>query len=186
MRIFGIVVTLLLIPAFAGVTEQAAFRYENGFLDYQFSASLEGSNKTVYDVITDYDHLERLNNHIYESRILTRYGPYSLKRLIEMKYCVLRFCFNLTFVETVEETADTVTATIVPEESTFKKGFVEWRIVPVSESHTRLEVRAKQAPDFWIPPLIGPAILKRLFLQEVRDTVTNLERVVKATAPAHP
>ena len=91
-----------------------------------------------------------------------------------------------TFVETVEETAGTVTATIVPEESTFKKGFVEWRIVLVSESHTRLEVRAKQAPDFWIPPLIGPAILKRLFLQEVRDTVTNLERVVKATAPAHP
>jgi len=167
------------MPAFAGVTERAEFKYENGFLDYRFSVLLEGASQTVYEVMTDYDRLDRLNNRIHESRVLSRYGPHSLKRLLEMEYCVLRFCFKLTFVETVEETANTITATIVPEESNFKKGFVQWHIVPVGKSHTRLEVRAKQAPGFWIPPIIGPAILKRLFLQEIRDVVTNLERVVR-------
>jgi hypothetical protein len=34
-------------------------------------------------------------------------------------------------------------------------------------------------PDFWIPPLIGPWLIKRKLLSETLETVDNLEQLAK-------
>ena len=183
MRLAIVALTLLWATALAGVTERAEFDYSRGTLDYSFIALIEGSSNAVRAIITDYDRLYRLNKHIVESRVVERYGPHRLKRRLLMNYCFLLYCVDLDFVEDVEETQETITTTIVPEEGNFEDGVATWRIESVDENHTRVIMSAKQTPGFWILPLIGPMILKRVFIKEVRDTSVNLERIVKTTAP---
>ena len=170
------------VTAFAGVTERAEINYKRGTFNLTFIALIEGSSDAVRAIVTDYERMHQLNKHITESRVIERYGPNTLKRALVMKYCILIFCFDMDFVENVEETPDTVTTTIIPEESTFKDGIAVWRIESVDATHTRMSVIATNTPRFWIPPLIGPMILKRAFLKEARATGANLERIAKTTA----
>lgn len=182
MRLAIVAWSLLWATALAGVTERAEFDYHRGRLDYSFTALIKGSSHAVRAIITDYDRLYRLNEHIVESRVVERYGPHTLKRRLLMKYCILAYCIDLDFVEDVEETSETITTIIVPEEGNFEAGVVVWRIEPVDETHTRVTMSAKQTPGFWIPPLIGAMILKHVFVKEVRETGINLERIVKSAA----
>jgi hypothetical protein len=90
---------------------------------------------------------------------------------------VLVFCFDLYFVEDVEEFEDgAITTTVVPEESNFRRGYSNWRIESISATTTRISVEAEHEPEFWIPPVIGPLVFKRSFRKEVRETAINIER----------
>lgn len=94
-----------------------------------------------------------------------------------LNHCVLVFCFDLYFVENVEELGDgTITTTVIPAESNFRAGYSTWRIDAISATVTRISVEAEQQPDFWIPPLIGPLVFKRAFMKEVRETGIKIER----------
>ena len=43
---------------------------------------------------------------------------------------------------------------------------------------TRILIRSEVEPDFWIPPLIGPWVIKKKLRSEALETVRNLERFV--------
>lgn len=165
--------------AAAGTTERAEIRFEGRTYSYTFTALLDGSSEAVRAVVTDYDRLGRINDDIIESRVLERYGPGHLKRVLRMKHCLLVFCFDFDFVETVEETGERIATTIVPQESNFEDGVAEWRIEPVGERATRITVHATQTPGFWIPPVIGPFLLKRVFIKEINETCVNIERLAQ-------
>ena len=82
----------------------------------------------------------------------------------------------------VRESPGHLTTTIVPEESTFFDGTANWQIEALGDGHTRISVSARQTPRFWIPPVLGPLLLKRVFMKEVAETCANIERIVSADA----
>ena len=161
--------------------ERADIRFDDNTYHYTFKTVIGASAARVRTVVSDYDQLGALNNSIVESRLLERYGPRDFKRLLALRQCVLRFCFDLRFVEHVKEHENGFTTTVIPAESTFLDGVAEWRLSALGGNRTRLTISASQTPDFWIPPVIGPFILKRVFLSEVTETCTNIERL--ATGP---
>jgi hypothetical protein len=101
-----------------------------------------------------------------------------------LNHCVLVFCFDLVFVENVEMFDDgTITTTVIPAESNFRRGVAKWKVESLSAQSTRISVEAEQEPDFWIPPVIGPMIFKRAFMKEVRETASNIEREARRVKP---
>ena len=164
-------------PAQAAETESAAISFSGHTYQYTFIARLNGSAAAVHEIVTDFDGMKRINDDIVESRVLTRYANGELKRQLKLRHCILVFCFDLNFVERVHESAGHVTTTIVPAESTFLDGTASWRIEALDATHTRISVDARQTPSFWIPPVIGPLILKRVFMAEVAETCANIERI---------
>jgi hypothetical protein len=184
MRRAAAAVFLLSATATAVETERAEIDFDRGSYTYTFTAVIEGSSEAVRAVATDYDRLYRINDDIVESRVIERYGPHSLKRSIRMKYCILVFCFDMNFVEIMQETPEKIVATMVPEESTFEDGVAEWRIEAIDSARSRMHISARQTPSFWIPPVIGPMILKRVLLKEIRETCTKIEGIVQAEAAA--
>ncbi len=173
---------LLSATATAVETERADIEFDRGTYSYTFIFVIDAATAPVRAIVTDYDRLDRINSHIVESRVIERYGAHSLKRVLRLRRCILLFCFDLNFVETVEEMPDKIVTTIVPEESTFEDGVAEWRIETVAGGRTRMSISARQTPTFWIPPVIGPYILKRVFLKELRDSCDNIERIVQSEA----
>jgi hypothetical protein len=174
---------LLCLPGLAvhgAETERAEISFEGRTYQYTFIARLKGDSNAVHAVVTDFEHMQRINDDIVESRVLQRYQSGELKRLLKLRHCILMFCFDMDFVERVHESPGHITTVMVPEESTFSDGTASWQIEAVDKDHTRVSVSARQTPRFWIPPVLGPIILKRVFMSEVAETCANIERIVNA------
>ena len=170
-------------PAVAAAeTERAEISFEGRTYQYIFIARMRGDINAVHAVVTDYDHMQRINDDIVESRVLARYDNGELKRLLRLRHCILVFCFDMDFVERVRESPGHIITIVVPEESTFLDGTANWQLQALDGGYTRISVSARQTPRFWIPPVLGPMILKRVFMQEVAETCANIERIVNAGA----
>lgn len=182
LTVFAILAAQCCASLAAAETERAEISFTGGTYHYVFIARVKGELNAVHAVVTDFDHMQRINDDIVASRVLTRYDNGELKRQLKLRHCILVFCFDMDFVERVRESPGHVTTTMVPEESTFLDGTAVWQLEALDGGYTRISVRARQTPRFWIPPLLGPMILKRVFMQEVAETCINIERIVNADA----
>ena len=180
LRALALLLWLASLPVSAADTERAEISFQGRTYQYTFIARLKGEASAVHAVVTDFDRMKRINDDIVESRVLHRYDNGELKRLLKMRHCILLFCFDMDFVERVRESPGHLTTTIVPEESTFFDGTANWQIEALGDGHTRISVSARQTPRFWIPPVLGPMLLKRVFMKEVAETCANIERIVNA------
>jgi hypothetical protein len=161
----------------ASDVEQAEIKFAGAQYRYQFTIAVEGPIDTVREIVTDYEHLDRINDDIIKSEIIERYDETKLKRRLWLNHCILVFCFDLYFVEDVEILNDgSIRTTVIPTESNFRHGVATWRLESITDTSTRISVKAEQEPDFWIPPVIGPLLFKRAFIKEVRKTADNIER----------
>ena len=70
-----------------------------------------------------------------------------------------------------------IDARTIPDQSDFRQGIVEWRIEPTDQEHSHISVYARLEPDFWIPPLIGPWIVKYVLRREALETIESLEKL---------
>ncbi len=167
--------------AMAANLERAEIRFSNGAYRYFFAATLNANADAVRAVVGDFERLARLNDDIITSHVLARYDEHRLKRRLLLKHCLLVFCFDLDFVEQVEILPNgDIETHIIPAESTFIRGESVWRISALDATHTRVTLEADQEPRFWIPPLIGPLIIKSSFIAEVTETINKLEQAAGA------
>ncbi len=161
----------------AASLERADIAVEEGAYHYIFVATLSANLQAVRGVVLDVANFSRVNHEIRRSRLLQRMDDSSFKRQIMLRHCLLVFCFNLDFVEHVILTPHgDITATILPAESSFRQGTARWHFQALDAHHTRISLQADQTPDFWIPPVIGPVLIKHSFVTEVDETVNNIER----------
>lgn len=180
LRAAALLSLLLCLPLHAADTERAEISFQGRTYQYTFVARLKANAQDVHAVVTDFEHMKRVNDDIVESRVLHRYDNGELKRLLKLRHCILVFCFDMDFVERVKESPGHLTTTMVPEESTFVDGTANWQIEALGDDSTRISVSARQTPRFWIPPVLGPLILKKVFMSEVAETCANIERIANA------
>ncbi len=132
----------------------------------------------VWSIVTDYDHLDRLNEIFAESDTLLREGPV-IKRRILIKACILFFCIEAKLVEDVEESGDKLILAVVDfTQSDFHSGTSHWQVLPEGKNQTRILLQSKIEPAFWIPPIIGPILIKHKLHSAARQTIKNLESIV--------
>ena len=166
--------------AFASTIESADIRFMGQSYHYRFSALVDAPAAAVRDVVTDYDRLSRINDDIVLSRVLVRYDDTALKRQLLMKQCVLVFCFDIDFIERVDFLSNgDINTTIIAGEGNFRRGQTVWRIEKLSKTSSRITMEADQEPDFFIPPVIGPLIMKRTFMREIIETTNRIEQLAR-------
>ncbi|MDH3589843.1 MAG: SRPBCC family protein [Gammaproteobacteria bacterium] len=138
---------------------------------------LEATSSAVYRVITDYDGLEKLDKGIAESRLIERVSDTVALVYTRMKGCVILFCRKVERIERVEEISATeIRAVVVPDSDTdVRYGHSHWELLP-HESGTRVTYRTEVEPDFWIPAVIGPALIRSVLRRRVSRTLGNLEQ----------
>lgn len=164
----------------ASSIESADIRFMGQSYHYRFSALVDAPAAAVRDIVTDYDRLSRINDDIVLSRVLVRYDDTALKRQLMMKQCVLVFCFDIDFIERVDFLSNgDISTTIVEGEGNFRRGQTVWRIEQLSTTSSRITMEADQEPDFFIPPVIGPLIMKRTFLREITETINRIEQLAR-------
>ena len=187
MRAAGVLVWLLCSASAAGGTiHSAAVSYQSGSFIIEVDALLDVAESRARAVLTDYQHLERLIPAVERSEILAKREPRDYRLRTETQACLWFYCKRLRRVQDIVEAHDgSISAVIVPELSDFSYGTLRLNLWQ-EETGTRILIRSEAAPDVWIPPLLGPWLIKRELHAEAVQTVHNLERMAAEASPSDP
>lgn len=183
MRPAAPVLLLLLLTATgatrAGEIVESSVQHRAGHYLIHMAMRIAAPAEKVYDRFTDFERLQRINNNILASEVLESRDGYHRLRVVS-EGCAMLFCKRMVQTQEVREFQDGfIVATIVPEGSDFRSGTLVWHIRPdgaADSGMTRVDFNADLVPDFWVPPLIGPWLVKRAFYSESRETLASLEQ----------
>lgn len=160
----------------AGQLESFSIVVENGAYITSIVALLDAPAEYVYSVITDYKHIYRINSSIIETRVATGGDSGAVRVSNRLEHCFTVFCIKIDLVEDVVKIGEQhIVSTTVPELSSFKSGTAMWHVRPFTDGRARVRYSASIEPDFFIPPLIGTAIMKSSMRREIMDSLTKIE-----------
>ncbi len=174
MRAAGAALLLAAASAAAGaeVERLDVRRDAPGVYRIELDARLRAAPAAVRAMILDPAHWPRVMPWLVELERLGAPRPGVRRMRTVLRGCVLFFCRDLRHVMDFR-TPDpwTVEAHTVREGSDFRHGRTRWRILPEGAG-TRLRMESELEPAFWVPPLIGPWVL-RMKLRGMAEAVVR-------------
>ena len=148
--------------------------HEAGRYAVAFGVRIGADSGRARRLLTDYARLDRLSKTIVASRIV-RATEDAVRVRVDFRACVLIFCRTLRKTQEVrEEPGGDIRSDYDPAESDFAFGREHWRI-RAEGSGTRVRYDAELVPGFFVPPLIGPWIVKLKLRDELETTAAKLE-----------
>jgi uncharacterized protein YndB with AHSA1/START domain len=168
---------LLAVPLLsrAGGVLDSYVSYEAGVYSLSIEALIDAPAGMVYRLITDYDHLYEINPAIRESRILRTYSPVKHRIRTVTRVCVLFYCRDVTeSQDMVQSPGYTIDADILPQNSDFHRGRGQWRLTAEGDA-TVMHFHAELVPAFFLPPLIGPWLIRREMVNQITEIVMIIE-----------
>lgn len=170
---------LLATAALAGEVRDTEVRYHDGVYTLDMDMVLDAGFDRVRAIITDYDHMARLSGLLTASSLVDRPGG-GLRRRLETRICILFFCYEPVVVENVDEIdRDHIVTTVIPALSDFRSGGSVWWLSVPAPGRTRIRFEYRMEPDFWIPPLIGPPLIKAVLASEAKKTINKIEELAR-------
>lgn len=168
----------LFAAANAGEINSVVVKKTGRIYKMSIDALIDAPRPSVFAALTNYDELTAISPAIIESRELLEYSPLRHRMRMVTRLCVLFFCSSIRQTQDMEQLANgDLTATIVPEDSNLHGGDARWRLTPRDEATTHLLFDATLEPAFWIPPVIGSALVSHMLTREAERTVEGLELI---------
>lgn len=137
--------------------------------------------EAIYEVLIDYEdgRFGRISSVYKESDYLEPDADGTPLVYTLMEGCVMFFCKSMRRVERLEaERPHLIRTTALPDQSDFKYSRSEWELEAV-EGGTNVKYRLVMEPDFWVPPVVGPWVLKRTLMQGGTRAINRIERLAR-------
>ena len=177
MRIIILIFSLLLTNAvIGGEVINSHVTSAEGRFHATLEMQINASNKKVFALFTDFNHLSRLNDNITESRLIDTNPPEYIVK-VHTHNCVLFFCKDIQQTQQVHLfEGGYISVEDIPAQSDFEYAQSYWHI-RASGSHTLVSFRSEMKPDFWLPPFLGPWLFKQRMLEETKQMINRLEQL---------
>ncbi len=181
---------LLCSCATAGAAEFKSLevRYQDGVYQMQSEVLLDAPADEVLYVLTDYDHLTWITGAVLESQELDKPNADTTVFYMRIELCFAFFCQQVGQVLRSEEQREgdnvLLHATALPQYSDVEFSDTTWQILPATAG-TRLIWKTRMKPKFWLPPIIGPAIVESELREHAQYTAHGIEKLANEWAIVH-
>lgn len=146
-------------------------------------AVLDAPLMPIWTVLTDYAAFHELSPSVNESEVVAELNRTTHRVRTRAQVCVFIFCKDFHQVQTLEQRRMGELLIVVdPKESDFEFGHAQW-LLDEDQSATRVRFETQLRPAFWVPPLIGPWMIKRAMRYEAQATCNQLESLAQRAAP---
>ena len=136
---------------------------------------VEAPQESVFEVLNDYEGFPRLSSVFREGGIVEPIEDGRGVVYIHMNACVLFYCRDVKLVEWLEvEPYERMVVTVDPERSDLEFGRGTW-LLASDEQGTVLDYEVEMKPRFWIPPVLGPLVIKAVVRSRGIRAVRRLE-----------
>jgi hypothetical protein len=178
----ALVTGFALAPAAQGSdVDQINVSYTDGEYRVTVDTLLNASPDVVFDILTDYDSWPHLSSLIVESQVEESTGPANHRVRTRSRGCVLAFCKTIDQVQHVSTSGGWhIEAEVLPYQGDLRSGWARTELIPEGGA-TRFRYEMSLVPDFWIPPIIGPAIIRHKLREEAIETARIVEALAHRT-----
>ena len=136
----------------------------------------------VYDVLIDYENLNRLSGSIVESHYMEPAEDGTPQVYTLTRKCIFLFCGKIEKVDRLTlEPVHKISTVTVPEQSNVDYGISEWSLSEEDDG-TVISYHQELDPAFWVPPLIGPMIIKKIMRKGGRRAIFRVEYYARIAA----
>ena len=133
--------------------------------------------EAVERVILDYENWKTLNPYLKKSQIIAVEDSRHKTVHLVTEACFLFVCYEVTHVQAFShEQAGVLEARIIPEMSDFRSGWLRWKLREVNTG-TQVSLQSEFVPDFFVPPLIGPYLIRKEMGRMAKAVSKNLELI---------
>lgn len=184
MRVLALV-TAVLLPAALWAAEIRSLELTRDEDKYLVASDvfMTAPPGAVFDVLIDYENFHRLSSAFKETRFIEPIVDGRGLVFLHMEVCVLFFCKDVKLVEEIRVESDMrVAVTILPEQSDLNYGWSSWEVSPSDDGGSLVRYELEMQPGFWVPPVIGPMIMKKV----ARSRGLRAARRVEAIAAGEP
>jgi len=138
---------------------------------------MDAPAKAIFDVLVDYDRLHRISSVYKETRYLEPDTDGTPMVYTRMAGCMMFYCMNMRRVERLQAEAPRYIRTeTLPEQSDFRYAHSEWLLEPEAVG-TNVTYTLVMEPDFWVPPVIGPWVIKHTLRRGGGYVINRIERL---------
>ncbi len=179
------ILLLLFAAATAGTADlrDIAVVHEGDRYHLESEVWLAAPPEDVYRVLTDYDLFVRFTSAFVETYDVAPDEHGRPRFYTRMEGCMLLFCKSLVREGYLElEPQTEIVAVAVPARSDFKYCRERWRLV-AEGGGTLLLYDFEMEPDFWVPPVIGPWVIKRTLREDGIDVIDRIESLARGETP---
>ena len=175
-----------LIPAVSNAAEMRSVNveYEGGIYYFESNVWFDVGREAVFEVFLDWDIAGEFSSIIVESKNV---GPDELGGMgyyILNRGCILFFCKSARRNGSVtSEPYNVIRAVADPTTSDFEVSDETWTFRD-EDGGTVVRYELKMKPGFWIPPLVGPYMMKRKLRNDGGDAIERIEEIAQQRAAA--
>lgn len=142
-------------------------------------AYLAAKPAAVCAALVDFAHLPQISPDVRKAVVIRRIGARSEVVYLESRFCIGAFCRTLRQVEQFTQlTSHDILAVTLPKGSNIKQGASSWHVEP-DGAGTTLHWDMTLEPDFWVPPFIGPSLVRMEIRVDGEKFVRGLEQYAK-------
>lgn len=147
--------------------------------------ALDAPALATFGALRQYDAMGRYEPDLRAMRIEPTADPNRVRLFLTLHSCVLLFCKTIRQeqIMTTLFHADggVLQAQFVPSSGAFR-GTGRWLVAPCTarEGRTCLDVHIDLVPLFWLPPMIGPWLIRRKMYEQALHISAGLEQLASA------
>jgi len=173
--LFLLTVFLLPLANGAEITDIEIIRDGSRYLLVS-TTHFDATPEQVFRVLIDYDQLATISKTIKESRYLEPRDDGQVLVYTRVRACVFLYCKTVEKIERLDFTRPTyIQATAIPDRSDVRYSRSEWKLTADDAGGTQVIYRLEFEPGFWVPPLIGPMVIKRVLIDDGASAVDQIE-----------
>lgn len=171
------------ISALAESVDRLDVEHDGARYRIALHARLDAPLADSYAVFSDFRNLPKINDAVEDVEALPSATLGVERWRTRVRVCVSFFCTHLKQVQDVRDshTVDRyrLEALVIPALSNLRYGKADWQLERCG-TQTCLTFNAELEPDFWVPPVLGPWLIKRTMRHEANATAAGIETLAIA------
>ena len=157
-------------------------QYEDGLYTLASEAWFDAGLEELYYVFSRWDLSTQFSSAIVEARDLEPDGSGRPGFFVVNRGCMLFFCKTLTRQGYVEQERNRILRALAdPALSDFRVSDETWDFSREAAG-TLVKYQLLMQPDFWVPPLIGPYVIKRKLASDGSRALDRIEVIATELA----
>ncbi|HTT05395.1 MAG TPA: hypothetical protein VMF64_08900 [Steroidobacteraceae bacterium] len=147
--------------------------------------ALDAPAPAIFRALRQYDALGRYEPDLRAMRIDSTTDANRVRLFLTLHSCVLLFCKTIRQEQIMMAIPDVdggvLQARFVPAAGAFR-GTGRWVVAPCTahEGRTCMDVHIDLVPLFWVPPMIGPWLIRRKMYEQALHISSGLEQLASA------
>lgn len=182
---FAVALSWVAFQAHAAQVVDVHVTRDGGRLLICMHITIDAPPPAVFRALQDYPAMKRYNPDLRSVRVQSTGVSGRVRLFTAVHTCVLIFCKTMHQAQMMTATASAdggvLEARLLPHGGDFKAGGGRWTVAPcpAAKSVTCLDARIELVPAFWVPPIIGPWVIRRKMVEEARHTSAGLQLVAR-------